>query len=268
MKWEEINSDKFAQAVIDCQGVCILSLAVMERHGPHMPVGTDMIDGLHICSEAAKHEPAVVFPPWFLGQVYESSCFPGAITVPPGMLVDLLMHILDEIGRNGFTKIILYVSHGGNKFLAPFLAESQLQRPKPYQVYVTDFMAGQTPEEMRVWQKALETKEFGHACEMETSMLLAHRPDLVNMKALTADFHTLGRLSHVMQHGFNGFYWFGEYPTNYVGDSRPATAEKGRVINESFIRSLARFIKIVKDDKAAHALAAEFFGKERGIRGP
>ncbi len=265
MQWENLTADDFAKAVKETQ-TCIVPLAVLERHGPHLPVGCDMLCGRQVCIDAANIEPAVVFPPWFLGQVLESSCFPGCITLPPRMLVELMLHMLDEIGRNGFTKIVLFLAHGGNKFLSPFLAQCQLHEQKPYQVYCVDPWQIQSKQDWARWQKLMETDEFAHADEMETSWMLAVDKDLVKMDRLGKPFHTLGRLDHIQKSGFNAFYWYGEYPENYVGDARPATAAKGKVIASTIAKALARFIKVVKADKTAAKLAAEFFAREANIR--
>ncbi len=265
MKWEELTGDQFPKAVADCGGVCIVPLAVIERHGPHLPLGTDMINGLHCAAEAAKLEPAIVAPPWYIGQIYEAKCFPGTISFPPRLLVENILHLYDEIGRNGFAKIVAYICHGGNNNLAPFLAQCQLDAPKSYQVYTVDFLGGQTEQQKKRWQEVMDTKDWFHAEELETSMTLAHRPDLVDMKAVKGGAKSLDRMAALGQ-GFSGFGWYARYPEHYAGDARPATAEKGRVINDTIIEALANFIRAVKQDKVAPALAAEFFARESSIR--
>ena len=99
MQWEELTSDEFARASVDCGRVCVVALGCIERHGPHMPLGTDMINGQQIAVRAAQREPAIVFPPWYFAQIYEAKCFPGTITIPPAMLVELLLRTYDEIAR-------------------------------------------------------------------------------------------------------------------------------------------------------------------------
>jgi creatinine amidohydrolase/Fe(II)-dependent formamide hydrolase-like protein len=55
---------------------------------------------------AAELEPAVVFLPFYFGQIYEARCFPGAVTLRLTLLIELIQGVLDEIGRNGFQKIV------------------------------------------------------------------------------------------------------------------------------------------------------------------
>jgi len=266
MRWEELTSDEFAAAVKSTGGVCLLSLGVIERHGPHMPLGTDLINGMHICTEAARREPVVVFPPWYLGQIYEAKCFPGTITLPPTMLLDLMLTILDEIGRNGFTKIVTYCAHGGNIWLSRFLTQCMLEKPKPYQLYCFNYGDGMTDEQRRAWRDAMDTDGGGHAGESETSCVMAHRPDLVKMDAVGDRMgETLGRMDHVKP-GLNGFWWYADYPEHWAGDARPATAEKGKILTELQIGCLADYIGAVKADDVTEKLAAEFFRREGRLR--
>ena len=266
MRWEELTSDEFAQAVADCGRVCVMALGVIERHGPHMPLGTDMINGHYVCTEAARREPAIVFPPWFLGQIYEAKCFPGTLTVPPGMLVELLLKIFDEIGRNGFTRIIAYTAHGGNNFLVNFLTQCQLDRPKPYQLYAFGYAGGFTPRQRAKWKATLETDGGGHAGESETSIMMAHRPDLVKMQAVgDRTGERQGRMDHVKA-GLNGFWWYADFPEHWAGDARPASAEKGKALVGLQIEALAEFIRAVKNDEVTPRLAEEFFRREQKLR--
>ncbi len=123
MQWENLTAPDFAAAVRQT-GVCILTFGVLERHSEHLPLGTDYLNVHRLASLAAEREAAVVFPPFYFGQIYEARCFPGALALRPTLLIELIQSVLDEIGRNGFTKIILVNGHGGNAHLLPFLAQS------------------------------------------------------------------------------------------------------------------------------------------------
>jgi creatinine amidohydrolase len=266
MRWEELTSDEFEKAVVECGRVCLLSLGVIERHGPHMPLGTDLINGQHVCAEAAKREPAIVFPPWYFGQIYEAKCFPGTVTLPPVLMLELWLAILDEIGRNGLTKIVAYCAHGGNIWLSRFLTQCMLEKPKPYQLYVFNYNDGMTDEQRQAWKQALDTDGGGHAGESETSIMMAHHPELVKMAAVGDRMgQRQGRMDHVKP-GLNGFWWYADYPEHWAGDARPASAEKGNVLLNLQIECLASYVRAVKDDQATVKLAADFFRRERGLR--
>ena len=78
MQWENLTSPDFATAVRET-GVCILTFGVLERHSEHLPLGTDYLNGHKLACLAAAREPAVVFPPFYFGQIYEARCFPGTV---------------------------------------------------------------------------------------------------------------------------------------------------------------------------------------------
>jgi creatinine amidohydrolase len=104
MQWEELTSADLAEAVKDTS-VCILTMGVVEKHGEHLPLGTDYLSGHRIACLAAQKEAAVVFPSFYFGQIYEARCFPGTIAIKPNLLINLIEAVLDEIGRNGFKKL-------------------------------------------------------------------------------------------------------------------------------------------------------------------
>ncbi|HUS48472.1 MAG TPA: creatininase family protein [Phycisphaerae bacterium] len=266
MQWEELTSDEFAAASAECGRVCVMALGCLERHGPHMPLGTDMINGHRIAVQAAQREPAIVFPPWMFAQIYEAKCFPGTITLPPTMLVELMLTIYDEIGRNGLTKIITYIAHGGNNHLANFLCQCQLHEHKPYQLYAFSYGAGMTDQQRARWKAILETDGGGHAGESETSIAMHHCPELVKMKATGGRSGVRqGRMDHVKA-GFNGFWWYGDYPEHWAGEPATASAEKGKALSALQAEALAAFIRAVKQDEITPKLAQEFFRREAELR--
>jgi creatinine amidohydrolase len=239
-------------------------MGVLERHSEHLPLGTDFLNGHWLACRAAERAPAVVFPPFYFGQIYEARCFPGAFTLKPELLLELLRSVLDEIGRNGFKKIVIVNAHGGNTHLIPFLAQCSLWEQKPYSLY---WFTGDLGEERRKqWEATVETELHGHACECETSITLANYPELVKMERVPADPGAgmpLGRMSG-LKAGYAGIWWYANYPEHYAGDARTASAEKGRVLRELEVQALAEFIQAVKADTAVPELEEEFFRRERG----
>ena len=87
-KWEELTAPDFVKAVTQSGKVCILPLGVIEKHGPHMPLGTDLIDVRATVIEAVKEEYAVVYPEFYAGQINEPRHQPGTISYSP----DLVRH--------------------------------------------------------------------------------------------------------------------------------------------------------------------------------
>src|SRR5271157_3757994 len=76
-KWEELTGPDFIQAIHQAQGVCVLPFGILEKHGPHLPVGTDLLDVRFAVMNAVKQEYAVVFPEYYFGQIFEAQQQPG-----------------------------------------------------------------------------------------------------------------------------------------------------------------------------------------------
>ena len=262
MQWEQLTSPDFDRAVQETK-VCIVAFGVLERHGDHLPLGTDFLNGHRLACLAAEKEPAVVFPPFYFGQIYEARCFPGTITLKPTLLLEFVLGVLDEIGRNGFEKIILLNAHGGNDSFLPFLAQTMLWEKKPYSLYFyNDYReATATPE----WKAIIETPKHGHACECETSISLANHPNLVKMENIQGAGEALGRLGD-LPGNFSAVSWYADYPQHYAGDARSASVEKGVRLQALQVEAVARFIHAVKHDKTVPVLEQEFFERESRLR--
>ncbi len=262
MQWEHLTAPKF-QVAVRQTGVCVLTLGVLERHSDHLPLGTDFLNGHKIACLAAEKEPSVVFPPFYFGQIYEARCFPGTVTIPPLLLMQLLQSVLDEIDRNGFSKIVLYNAHGGNNYWLPFVTQCNLAEAKNYTIY---YYRGLEPAESEAFQRLLETPEHGHACECETSITLANFEHLVDRAAIPAQPATAGKRLQGLTGGFTAIGWYANYPEHYAGDARPASVEKGVQLRQIEVDSLARFIARVKADQIAPVLQQEFNAREKQLR--
>ena len=185
MNWEELSSDDFPQAVRDAQGVCLVPLSVIERHGHHLPTGTDMLIGRELCRRTAALEPVIIFPDVIFTQILEARHVPGTIALDAAVIMNLLDNICREIARNGMKKIVLASAHGGNHHFARYFAQVQLEHTRDYVVYVADpiFTSETEAELTALWETAVD----GHAGEQETSEILAIRPDLVRLDRASTD---------------------------------------------------------------------------------
>lgn len=181
-KWEELTASDWDQAMTESDSTCILPLGILEKHGPHAPMGSDMIVARSLALEAAKKEYAVVFPEFYFGQIYEAKHLGGTFALPSDLVWDILKATVDEIARNGFKKIVLVNGHGGNNNLLPYFVQSQLESEKDYVTYLfraeTDEEYSQKVSEMRKSDPSTDM----HAGEGETSILLHLRPDLVKLE--------------------------------------------------------------------------------------
>src|ERR1700751_5191541 len=174
-KWEELTGPDFIKAIQQAQGVCILPFGILEKHGPHLPLGTDLINVRYAVEHATEQEYALIFPAYYFGQIAEARQQPGTVSYSMHMQLDLLQETTDEMARNGCKKIIIVNGHGGNESLLPYFAQSQLDRPHDYVVYIFD---KRSPESGGPPKK---TTNDMHAGESETSKMMIARPDTVHI---------------------------------------------------------------------------------------
>jgi creatinine amidohydrolase len=136
MRWEELTGDRFAEAVKECDGVCLIALSVIERHGHHLPLGTDMYIGREMLNRAAAIEPAIVFPDYIFTQIPEVRHRAGTISIDPDLMIRLLDNVCREVARNGLKKVVLVNSHGGNHGLLALFNMLPLYAPRDYVIYI------------------------------------------------------------------------------------------------------------------------------------
>lgn len=254
MKWEELTSPDFQRAVEET-GVCVLAVGCLEKHFDHLPLGTDYLNGQAICTLAAEKAPAVVFPPYYFGQIHEARPFPGTIAIDPILTLKLLANVCDEIARNGFRKIVIYNAHGGNSDMLRYFAQSLLAERKPYALYIHDWQPSE--DRRQQWDQILESAG-GHAGECETSITMANCPGMVKSEYIKGRKHQpLGRLSHLPK-GYTSIWWYADNPDHYCGDATLASEEKGIKLRDLLVDSMADYIRAVKSDQTALNLLSEF----------
>src|SRR5437588_9891078 len=171
--WEELTASDFREGIHRSAGVCLLPFGILEKHGPHLPLGTDLLDVRYAELHAAEQEYAVVFPEYYFGQIAEARHEPGTIAYSREMQLALLQETTDEMARNGCKKIIIANGHGGNEHLLPYFAQAQLATPHDYVVYVFDERSPQSGGPPK------KTSLDMHAGESETSKMMVSRPDTV-----------------------------------------------------------------------------------------
>jgi creatinine amidohydrolase len=257
MNWEEMTSPEFAKAVRKSKGVCLLPVGVVEKHGDHLPLGTDYLSGKALAARAAEREPVVVFPPYYFGSISEARHQPGTIAVRARLFIDLLENVCEEIARNGLRKIVLLNAHGGNRFL-PHFVRIMLEKERDFTVYLIDlncYLPGNDPG----WQAMRETTVDDHGGESETSTMLVYRPDLVKTEAVSKRAGMpLRRLGHLPVKSV-GISWYADFPDHYAGDARPASLKKGRYIVDRAAEKIAAILKAIKRDRVSPRLTREFY---------
>lgn len=255
-KMEELTSPQFVTAITKAGSVCVIPLGIIEKHGPHLPLGTDIIEAREIAFMAAKKEYAVVFPPYFNGQILEAKHEPGAIAYSPELMWKMLSETCAELSRNGLKKIILMNGHGGNTNFLEYFCQSQLLSPRDYIVVLFK------PDTNETIQKEInslkKTNIDGHAGEEETSMMYYINPALVDVKAAGSQSGAdQARLK--IPFGYTGIWWYARFPNQYAGDGTKYNKELGELLIKSEAAQLAELISFLKADNSIEKLQAEFF---------
>ncbi len=257
VRYEELTSPDFARAVARSGGTCIVPLGILEKHGPHLPLGTDLIDCREVSLRAAASEYAIVFPPYFVGQIFEAKHQPGTIAYGSRMMLDFLQQTCDELARNGLKKIILVNGHGGNDAFLHYFCQSQLETRRDYVVYLFD-PAYDEATEARL-DRMRKTTVDGHAGEEETSVMLAHSPELVQLARAGDESGADQRRQAGLKNAYTGIWWYAAQPNHYRGDGSAGNAAFGQALLEAETGALGEMIRSVKKDIVTPEIQKKFF---------
>jgi creatinine amidohydrolase len=200
--WADLTTTQFA----DLSGsasveklVAVLPVAAIEQHGPHLPVNVDavLVDGIikaalpHMgwgkAGEAPQSDavPALFLPTQKIGLSPEHLRFAGTLTLSPQTLMGLWLDLGASVARSGIKKLVIFNSHGGQVSMMDIVAR-ELRVQHGLIVYHCSWfnlplVDAATGEDLNNLFSAHEHRFGAHAGEIETSMMLALRPDLVDM---------------------------------------------------------------------------------------
>lgn len=255
--YEELTAPEFVRAVEKSGGTCVIPLGILEKHGAHLPLGTDLVAARETVRRAAEREYALVFPAYYFGQIFEARHQPGTIAYSERLIFDVLAETCAELARNGIKKIILYNGHGGNNSFLPYFCQAQLASAKDYVVYLFQ-PAADAGDDAEV-RKLLKTGLDMHAGERETSEMLEVAPGLVDLDRAGAESGAdLERLAGLTR-AYTGIWWYARFPNHYAGDGSAASAALGKLLVSKTVDELAAMIREVKADSAALELQKRFF---------
>jgi creatinine amidohydrolase len=169
----------------------------------------------------------------------------------------LLQETTDEMARNGCKKVIIVNGHGGNESLLPYFAQTQMNKPHDYVVYVFDRrspVSGGPPKKTTIDM---------HAGESETSKMMIARPDTVHLDRAPSESGADQRRQNLPEDVYTGIWWYARFPNHYSGDGSAATEELGKFQMDWWINTLVKAIRAVKADDVSLKLQNEFYEKSR-----
>ena len=258
MKWMELNSPQLGS--VSRETICVLPLGAVEQHGPHLPLATDQIiaDGIAERLDEECGGQLLLMPGLPVTCSEHHMAFPGSLTLDHETFTNVVGQMVHSAARHGFRRFFLLNAHGGNMAIGGVVTEQlSTSLPDAEVVFGTWFrMAG---ERLRHLVEGAYPA-VGHACEFETSLILAMRPELVDRAAIVDDgvapaspllkFDLLSGGPTVRSLPFDQITASGVW-----GKPSQATAEKGRAI-------LAITIPLIKELLQAHWPSAP--GLDRG----
>lgn len=261
IKMGELTALQFPEAAEKSNGTCIIPMGVLEKHGPHLPLASDVIQAREIAKRAASKEYTVVYPHFYLGQIFEAKHQPGTLAFSNELIWKMLEETCQELARNGLKKIILVNGHGGNNSFLPYFCQSQLASQKDYAVVL--FQPETDEETQEKINEMMQSEQDMHAGETETSAVFAIRPDLVHTEAADDESGEDQRRLADIPYGYTGIWWYGRFPNHYGGDGSYASAELGELVLNSQVDQLVELIDYLKKNDSVLKLQEEFFERAK-----
>lgn len=255
--WADLTTRDFAQlqagGAIE-EVVAVLPVAAIEQHGPHLPLSVDttLVEGIVAAAlpQLPEDLPVLFLPTQQVGRSMEHIRFPGTLTLTAETIIRLWTEIGESVARAGVRKLVLFNSHGGQVSVMDIVARDLRSRSDLLVFSVSWFNLPLGEEVEGLF--AQEESRFGiHAGDVETSMMLALRPQTVDMEQArhfrstsqerAARFEILGngrsaKLGWQMQ-DYNAM--------GAAGDATRASADKGRAVVEAAGRQLALLLQEV-----------------------
>lgn len=245
--WQDLTTRDFSSLDAE-QTVVILPVAAIEQHGPHLPLSTDAEINAGIVKRAltmlSELPTVLVMPAQVIGDSLEHLSYPGTLSAATESLLAMWMDIGRCVARTGLRKLIIFNSHGGQVPLIDILAV-RLRAELAMLAVRANYFAFGTPTDLF----ATSELEHGiHGGEVETSLMLHLRPDLVRVAALENFVSISERMSKqnslLGPEGVVGFGWLSEdlNADGVCGNAARADADRGRRLIEHLADSLAMLI--------------------------
>jgi creatinine amidohydrolase len=237
------------EAIDKQHAAVVLLIAAVEQHGPHMPIGTDTIQGWNVLGAALGQLPSDVhvyaLPPLAYGKSNEHSEFAGTFWLSAKTLIDVVHDIAKGVVVSGFRRLILFGCHGGNNAIIDVIARD-IHIDTGLAVFPLHMLALGARRDQVTDEEASYAMHGGDA---ETSCMLAHEPSLVSMDLAR-------RAKYRMPEGFGPTFAPGAHlrfawrtsdlsPIGNIGDPTTGTREKGEIIIErEIVRLVDAFTRI------------------------
>jgi creatinine amidohydrolase len=241
VEWRRLRADQLRD-YSRADAIVILPVAALEQHGPHLPVEVDALLGETVALRTARKAeamgtPTLVLPVLWTGLSEHHMSFGGTVTLDFPAFSALVEGVVRSVLRHGFRRIVLLNAHGGNENALRTITDELTPKLGVPIVQFTYWYAAAVPI-----AKILETQGgLQHACEAETSMMMAVRPELVATDRIKlAKSNATPSLSDVAGGGVYLWRTIGSRSASgVIGNPEAASAEKGERLFEAISDALA-----------------------------
>jgi creatinine amidohydrolase len=240
VEWRKLRADQLREHARR-DAVVIVPVAALEQHGPHLPVEVDTILGETVARRTAEKAvamgtPTLVLPVLWTGISEHHMSFGGTVTLDFAAFSALVEGVVRSVVRHGFRRIVLLNAHGGNENALRTITDDLTPKLGVPIVQFTYWYAAAV-----AIAKILETQGgLQHACEAETSMMMAVRPELVAMDRIPlAKSNATPSLTDVVGGGVYRWRSIGSRSgSGVIGNPEAASAEKGERLFEAIAEAL------------------------------
>ena len=245
--WTDIHWPDFAGDA-PARWIAVLPLAATEQHGPHLPLGTDVMIAQAYLARVrellADSLPATFLPVQPVGISTEHTDYPGTLTLPTEVALKAWMALGESVARAGIKKLVIVTSHGGNSAAMSLVAQD-LRAQHGLLVVITSWSRLSAPEG---FFSAPELQHGIHGGAVETSIMLARYKQHVRHEAI-ADFRSTGIAMEkdyrwLSPHRPAPFAWQAQdlHRSGAVGDATQASAEKGERLLDHGARAFCELL--------------------------
>lgn len=249
--WLDLSTEEFRTRDMS-RAIAVLPVAAVEQHGPHLPVGVDTRIAEGYLARVAPLVPddldVLLLPVQAVGKSNEHIAFPGTLTLSAETAIRAWTEIGESVRRAGCSKLVIVNSHGGNVAVIDIVARELRVKLGMLAVTCSWHRLGY-PEGL---YDAFEMRHGIHGGEVETSLMLAFRPDVVAMdKAETFTPRTVAmeqELTHLRATQPTGFGWMAGdlHPSGAMGDAAAASADKGDASADFGARAFVELLREVE----------------------